>query len=269
MDTVDFYDMTNILNKLILYWSNSNTISSIFLEIPKFIRNLDYQIKEGFLPLIGIYHINSYKYGINNFLGNDNNICFHIKTPYDKNNEILLIEGYLLITTHNFLIMEPVEEKSKNKCIIKYAGKINAVEKIEIYEYSEKILENYTCFRIIIDKNICSENMYDKLICIDKKSDDLKEIKSKILIRKDIINNNFKYIEGNDNLDVEDYESIINIKKNLIEKEANEIIYDEINKCYRKIIEILSNDDDEDVKIYVDELQKFIENYEVKYLRQK
>jgi hypothetical protein len=261
--------MSNILNKLILYWSNSNTISQIFLEIPKFIRNLDYQIKEGFLPLIGIYHINSYKYDINNFLGNDNNVCFHIKTPYEKNNGIELIEGHIMITTHNFLIMEPVEEKSNNKCIIKYAGKINAVEKIEVYEYSEKILENYTCFRIIIDKNICNENIYDKLICIDKKSDDLKDIKSKILIRKDIIINNFKYIEGNDNLDIEDYEAITNIKKKLIEKEANEIVYDEINKCYRKIIEILSNDDDEDVKIYVDELQKFIEDYEVKYLKQK
>ena len=261
--------MSNILNKLILYWSNSNTISQIFLEIPKFIKNLDYQIKEGFLPLIGIYHINSYKYDINNFLGNDNNVCFHIKTPYEKNNGIILIEGYIMITTHNFLIMEPVEQKSKNICIIKHAGKINAVEKIEVYEYSEKILENYTCFRIIIDKNICNENIYDKLICIDKKSDDLKDIKSKILIRKDIINNNFKYIEGNDNLDIEDYEAIINIKKKLIEKEANEIVYDEINKCYRKIIEILSNDDDEDVKIYVDELQKFIEDYEVKYLKQK
>ena len=261
--------MSNILNKLILYWSNSNTISQIFLEIPKFIRNLDYQIKEGFLPLIGIYHINSYQYDINNFLGNDNNVCFHIKTPHEKNNGIELIEGYIMVTTHNFLIMEPVEEKSKNICIIKYAGKINAVEKIEVYEYSEKILENYTCFRIIIDKNICNENIYDKLICIDKKSDDLKDIKSKILIRKDIINNNFKYIEGNDNLDIEDYEAIINIKKKLIEKEANEIVYDEINKCYRKIIEILSNDDDEDVKIYVDELQKFIEDYEVKYLKQK
>ena len=261
--------MSNILNKLILYWSNSNTISQIFLEIPKFIKNLDYQIKEGFLPLIGIYHINSYQYDINNFLGNDNNVCFHIKTPYEKNNGIELIEGYIMITTHNFLIMEPVEEKRKNICLIKYSGKINAVEKIEVYEYSEKILENYTCFRIIIDKNICNENIYDKLICIDKKSDDLKDIKSKILIRKDIIINNFKYIEGNDNLDIEDYEAIINIKKKLIEKEANEIVYDEINKCYRKIIEILSNDDDEDVKIYVDELQKFIEDYEVKYLKQK
>ena len=70
-------------------------------------------------------------------------------------------------------------------------------------------------------------------------------------------------------MDVDDYEYIINIKKKLIENDANEIVYDEINKCYRKIIEILSNDEDDDVQKYVDELHKFIEDYENKYLKQK
>ena len=267
MDTVDFFDMSNILNKLILFWSNTNTISQIFLLIPKFCKNLEYQINQGILPSLGIYHLNSYKYDINNFLANENNKCFHISTPYEKNNKIFLIEGFLIITTHNYLIAEPIEEKNKNICIIKYAGKINAVEKIEEYKYDEKILENYICFRIILDKNILKENIYDKLICSKKENNDLKEIKSLIITRRDIINNNFKLIEGNNNMDIEDYENIINIKKKLIENEANEIIYDEINKCYRKIIEILSDEEDEDVKIYVDELHKFIEDYENKYLK--
>ena len=68
-------------------------------------------------------------------------------------------------------------------------------------------------------------------------------------------------------MDIEDYENIINIKKKLIENEANEIVYDEINKSYRKINEILSDEEDEDVKTYVDELHKFIEDYENKYLK--
>ena len=269
MDTIDFFNMANILNKLILFWSKENTLSQIILEIPIFCRNVEYQIKQGFLPLIGNYYLNSYKYDINNFLSNENNICFHIKTPYEKNNEIILINGYIIITTNNFIILEPVEEKSKNICIIKHVGAINAVEKIENYEYDEKILENYICFRIIIDKNICSDNIYDKLICTKKGSDDMKDIRSTILVRRDIVNNNFKYIEGNENMDVDDYEYIISIKKKLIENAANEIVYDEINKCYRKIIEILSNDEDDDVQKYVDELHKFIEDYENKYLKQK
>ena len=42
-----------------------------------------------------------------------------------------------------------------------------------------------------------------------------------------------------------------------------------INVCYRKIIEILSNEEDEDVQKYVGDLQKFIEDYEIKYLKKK
>ena len=91
MDTVDFFDMSNILNKLILFWSNTNTISQIFLLIPKFCKNLEYQINQGILPVLGTYHLNSYKYDINNFLANENNKCFHISTPYEKNNKIFLI----------------------------------------------------------------------------------------------------------------------------------------------------------------------------------
>ena len=261
--------MRDILNKLILFWTNEKTVSQIFSEIPIFCRNIEFQIKQGFLPSIGNYHINSYQYDINNFLANENNIFFHIQTPYEKNNEIILKEGYLLITTYNFLILEPTKERNKNICLIKYAGLLNQVEKIQKYDYDEKILENYICFRILIDKNICNENIYDKLICLEKEKDEMKEIENIILVRRDIINNNFKYIEGNENMDIEEYEYIINIKKKLIEKEANEIIYDEINKCYRKIIEILSDNEDDDVQKYVNELHKFIEDYEVKYLKLK
>lgn len=261
--------MRDILNKLILFWSNENTISQIFLKIPIFCRNLHAQIKQGFLPFIGTYHLNSYKYDINNFLANENNICFHIMIPQEENNDIILIEGYLLLTIHNYLILQPVNDKRKNICIIKYAGLIHTVEKIQKYDYDEKILENYNCFRIIINKNISSENIYDKLICIKKDSNEMKDLESIILIRRDIIKNNFQFIEGNEDMDTEDYEYIINLKKKLIENEANEIIYDEINKCYRKIIELLSNDEDDDVQKYVSELQKFIEDCEIKYLKKK
>ena len=106
--------MRNLLNKLILFWSNKNTISQIFSAIPIFCRNLESQLKKGFLPLIGNYYLNSYLYDINDFLSNENNICFHIITPYEKKDGILLLEGYLMITAHNFLILEPADEKSKN-----------------------------------------------------------------------------------------------------------------------------------------------------------
>ena len=160
--------------------------------------------------------------------------------------------------------MEPIKEKNKNICIIKYVGYNYAVAEIKKYIYDEQILENFICFRIILDKNNESNYLYDKLLCVKKEKNDFNDINKIILERKDIIDTNFKYIEGNENMDIDDYEWIINMKKKLIEKKEDKIIYDEINKCYRKIIEILSNEEDEDVKKYVDELQKFIVDYEIK-----
>ena len=280
--------MSDIFNKIILFWSKNekiSKISEIFEKIPIFCKNLEFQTKQSFLPLIGKYYTNSFLYDINNFLANENNLCFHINTPYEKNNDIILIEGYLLITAFNYLIMEPIQNNRKNICKIIYVGNNYAVKEIKKYSYDEKILEDFICFRIILDKNIIENDndnknyIYDKLICVKKNKNDFNDINEIIFDRKNIIKNNYKYIEGNNQITIEDYEYIINLKKKLIEKNEDEIIYDEINKCYRKIIEILSNENDIDdegdgneeinVKKYVDELHNFIQDYENKFLKHK
>lgn len=257
--------MRNIQNKLILYWSNSNTISELIYELPSFCNNFENQIREGFLPNIGIYYLDSFKYDINDFLSNNNNICYKIKTPYANGNELLLKDQYLLITISSIIILEPVEEKSKNICIINFIGELFALEKLEKYENEKNIFEDYYCFKIIWNNNI--KQKYNNVICVEKDGTIKKDINDLMCVRRDIINNNFKFIEKNENLDIDDYKFIINIKKKLVQKEPNEIIYDEINKCYRKIIEILSNYEDENIQKYIDELHKFIEDYEKKFLK--
>ena len=255
--------MRDIQNKLILYWTKSNKVSELVSELPTFCNNFESQIKESYLPNIGNYYLSSYKYDINDFLSNNNNICFKIKTPYKKDDALMLRSQYLLITASTIIILEPAEAKFKNLSIIKYIGELFAVDKLENYKSEEKIFEEYYCFKIIWNKNI--RHSYDSVICIEKDEKVKRYINELILIRRDIINNNFKFIEKNDKLGVEDYKFIINVKKKLIEKEPNEVIYDEINKCYGKIIEILSNFEDEDFQKYLDELHKFIEDYEKKY----
>ena len=259
--------MRNIQNKLLLYWSNSNKISDLINELPSFCNNFESQLKEGFLPNIGIYYLNSYKYDINDFLSNNNNICFKIKTPYSNENELILVDKYLLITLSTIIILEPVKEKTKNICTINYIGELFALEKIEKYENNNSIFEDYYCFKLIWNNNISQK--YTNIICIEKEGNIKKDISDLMLVRRDIIINNFKFIEKNENLEVDDYKFIINIKKMLVQKEPNEIIYDEINKCYRKIIEILSNYEDENIQKYLDELHKFIEDYEKKYINIK
>ena len=255
--------MRNIQNKLILYWSDSNKVSELISQLPFFCNNFEFQIKEGFFPNIGIYYLNSYKYDINDFLSNNNNICFKIKTFDINENDLNLKEQYLLITASSIIIMKSVDEKSKNICTINYIGELFAVKKLEYYEDNESNLNEYFCFKIIWTESI--KQRYNSIICVDKK--DKKEINDLILVRRDIINNNFQLIEKNEILEVDDYLFMINIKKKLIKNEPNEIIYDEINKCYRKIIEILSNYEDENIQKYLDELHQFIEDYEKKYLK--
>ena len=257
--------MRNIQNKLKLFWNKDNKIYELISELPIFCNNFEYQIKEGILPNIGIYYLNSYKYDINDFLANNNNICFKFKAVYANEDDLTLKVKYLLITASAIIILEPVDVKFKNICMINYIGELFAVQKLEKFESNQEIFEEYYCFKIIWNKNISFG--YNNVICIEKDDKIKNDITNIILARKDIINNNFQLIEKNENLEVEDYKFIIDIKKKLIQKEPNEIIYDEINSCYRKIIEILSNIEDDNIQNYVDELHNFIEDFEKKYLK--
>jgi hypothetical protein len=258
--------MRNIQNKLVLYWSKDNKIYDLISELPIFCYNFEKQVKEGFLPNIGNYYLSSYVYDINDFLSNNNNICYKIKTPYKKDNESILKDLYLLLTASSLLILESIDEKAKNKCVLSYVGELFKVEKLVDLVRDDQNLEEYDCFKIDWKNNI--KSVYNKVICVSKEEKEKKDIYDLILARRDIIINNFKLIE-NENLEVEDYKLIIGIKKKLIEKEPNEIIYDEINKCYSKIVEILSNYEDEDFQKYLNELHKFIEDYENKFLKNK
>ena len=264
--------MRNILNKLILYWTPKNKIDEIISALPIFCDNFEYQIKEGIYPNVGVYYINSYKYDINDFFGNMNNICFKIKIPYENNNELFFKDNYLVITASSIIVLEPKDEKFKNICVINFVGDLFNVEKIEIinsFENFEKInnfkkIEEFVGLRIIWNGQISQK--FNDIICVEKEGKTKTDIIEMILARKEIIKNNFQFFEKSENLDVDDYKFIIDIKKKMIQKEPNDIIYDEINKCYRKIIEILSNleDEEDNIQKYIDELHKFIQDYEKK-----
>ena len=146
--------MRDIQNKLVLYWSNSNKISDLIKELPTFCDIYEKQVKEGLLPNIGTYYLSPYIYDINDFFQNNNNICFKIKTPYTKDSELLLKDLFLVITSSNILILEPVVKNSKNICIMNFHGDLFAVEKIKEKKGNEKIFEGYYTFQIIWNNNI-------------------------------------------------------------------------------------------------------------------
>ena len=72
----------------------------------------------------------------------------------------------------------------------------------------------------------------------------------------------FKLIEKNEDVEIDTYEKIIEIKKKLVEDKINDAIYEDINNLYQKIIEILASLSGDDFKKYVKSLQDFINKYD-------
>ena len=119
-------------------------------------------------------------YDINDFLSNNNNICFKIKTPYKKDDELLLKDLYLLLSTSSLLILESIDEKSKNKCVLRYIGQLSNIEKLVDLVRDDQNLEEYDCFKIDWISHINSG--YNKVICVLKEEKCNCKIISNIII---------------------------------------------------------------------------------------
>lgn len=128
--------------------------------------------KRRLLPNLGNYYLSSYVYDINDFLSNNNNICFKIKTPYKKDDELLLKDLYLLLTTSSLLILESIDEKSKNKCVLRYIGQLSNIEKLVDLVRDDQNLEEYDCFKIDWINHINSG--YNEVICVLKEEKEKK-----------------------------------------------------------------------------------------------
>ena len=255
--------MRNIQINLVQKWSSSTKVSELIDKLPDFCDNFEYQIKEGLLPNIGDYSINDYIYDINDFLSNPNNVCYKIKVPAknEEEEEINFYDKYLLFTSISFLILSPIDDNFKNVCVINYVGDLYDIFNILNIQEDDDIYENYDVFRFKWNKN-CTNTLTSNL-CVDKDGMMFHDIKEDIVFRKDQILKRFKFIEKSENLSIDIYEKIIEIKTKLVVNKTNDAIYEDINKLYQKIIEILSSkSDSNDFQKYLDKLKKFISDYD-------
>ena len=261
--------MRNIQINLVQKWSSSTKVSELIDKLPDFCDNFEYQIKEGLLPNIGEYSINDYTYNINDFLSNLNNYGFKIKAPVkNEKNEIIFYDKYLLITNTTFLLLGPVDEKFKNICVINFVGNLYDIFNILNIQEDDEVYENYDVFRFKWNKN-SSNNLVSNL-CSNKNGNILHEIKEEIISRRDQLLMQYKYIEKSENLSIDIYEKIIEIKSKLVANKTNDAIYEDINKLYQKIIEILSSkSDNNDFQKYLDKLKKFISDYDKLKIEEK
>jgi hypothetical protein len=254
--------MRNIQRNLIPKWNSGNKISELISLLPDFCNGFEYQIEQGLLPSIGDYMINSYKYDINDFFRNPTNNCFRIVVPNKnyKENVTYFYPRFFVVTSRSFLLMESVDEKYKNICRINYVGDLYAIEKIEKFINTDEEYKDLSCFKIRWNKKY--SNPLDMIMCGDVKTFVVKNICDCLEKRREKIKKHFKFIEKNEDVEIDTYEKIIEIKKKLVEDKINDAIYEDINNLYQKIIEILASLSGDDFKKYVKSLQDFINKYD-------
>lgn len=275
--------MRNIQKNLIPKWTSSSKLTDLIEELPKFCDSFEYQVQNDLLPNIGEYSLNSYRYDINDFLSNPHNIIFKIKVPFkngreideDNNNnindndELIFIDKYFLITSTSFLILSPVDPNWKNICIMNYVGDIFAINEIKKFFEPNNLYNNLTSFNILLNNKMTS-NVLTYFLCGDKEKKTVEEIRKLLLNKKESLKERFKWIEKNEALEIKDFEEMIKIKEKLILNQSNENIYENINNMYQKIIEIFSSSNNDGFQVYIQQLQKFICNYDkVKEQEQK
>ena len=139
-------------------------------------------------------------------------------------------------------------------------GDLYAIQKVEKFINTKDEFKDLSCFKIKWNKKY--NNQLDITMCGDTKTFVVKNICDCIEKRREQIKKYFKLIEKNEDVDIDTYEKIIEIKKKLVEDKINDAIYEEINNLYQKIIEILASLSGDEFKKYVKKLQDFINKYD-------
>lgn len=262
----DIFDMRNILKNLIPEWKTNNSIVDIINELPTFANSIDYQVSQKILPNVGDFIIGDYKYDINDFLLNPNNILFKIyilpkdyKEKYENKSKIdESSEKYLVITKTNFIIFTSVSSFIKNICRISYIGELNGIDSIT--RFIPENLTDYSCLNI--KWNYHTVNMLKSSLCVEQEKLTANKINGFLITRRDLLFNNFIFFENNNDNDVDAIETIIKVKEEFIRNNICANLFYQIHRLYKKIVDIFISLNDEGYKVYLDKLKKFLGQYQ-------
>ena len=235
------FDGRNFFNEIV--FNNNNFNSLIKNEIPNMIKKYVNNIKNKIYSFIGEYIID-YAYDINfDFLMNENNLIYNkiiIENDVNNNNFVIIMTQICL------LFFELFDDNYEYYKLIEY---------YEIRNIKNVVINNDSNF-VVVNFNV--EKEINKKISFYN-NDDVKNFYDNLNKRINVIKNFFEiYNKGNK-------ENNINILINTIEyKEKNMLILNnnmDIIEHYQKLIELLSENNDERYEFYIKKFQKLIENF--------
>lgn len=142
-------------------------INSIIINFSYFINYYEILIKKyKILFYLGEYNMKRL-YNVNDFLLNNNNKIFKLKTDFFSKKNYINI--FLIITDYNIILIKP-SEKFKNRGTIFYIGNLIDVSDIHIIKSfeNEEGIQNIL-FKFIINENVNYLKFYTEM-CTDKKT---------------------------------------------------------------------------------------------------
>ena len=264
-NTISIIDKRDLFNSIIEKNNiniNNNEINIfdllldiIITKIPEFIKKIVFYEESKIFMYFGKYYLNEI-YNINDFISNKN-LFFYKVMEYKKDikDYIQLNIKYIIVSDFHVLFFDLFEDKPKNICKLIFIGeiyKINSFERLEENNniinnnenknnYSDKIYIDWILddnkkttvqfiFSVINDNNNNKENIPDFIDIVNKKQSFIG-IKYKLVIKD--------YNEYNNQYELNE---LIKLAKILEKKEkilgSNDMLQNEMNKIYQKIIDI-------------------------------
>ena len=264
-NTISIIDKRDLFNSIIEKNNiniNNNEINIfdllldiIITKIPEFIKKIVFYEESKIFMYFGKYYLNEI-YNINDFISNKN-LFFYKVMEYKKDikDYIQLNIKYIIVSDFHVLFFDLFEDKPKNICKLIFIGeiyKINSFERLEENNnvinnnenknnYSDKIYIDWILddnkkttvqfiFSVINDNNNNKENIPDFIDIVNKKQSFIG-IKYKLIIKD--------YNEYNNQYELNE---LIKLAKILEKKEkilgSNDMLQNEMNKIYQKIIDI-------------------------------
>ena len=265
-NTISIIDKRDLFNSIIEKNNiniNNNEINIfdllldiIITKIPEFIKKIVFYEESKIFMYFGKYYLNEI-YNINDFISNKN-LFFYKVMEYKKDikDYIQLNIKYILVSDFHVLFFDLFEDKPKNICKLIFIGEIYKINSFERLEENNNVINNNE------NKNNYSDKIYIDWILDDNKkttvqfifsviNDNNNNNKENIPDFIDIVNKKQSFIGIKYKLIIKDYNEynnqyelneLIKLAKILEKKEkilgSNDMLQNEMNKIYQKIIDI-------------------------------
>ena len=265
-NTISIIDKRDLFNSIIEKNNiniNNNEINIfdllldiIITKIPEFIKKIVFYEESKIFMYFGKYYLNEI-YNINDFISNKN-LFFYKVMEYKKDikDYIQLNIKYIIVSDFHVLFFDLFEDKPKNICKLIFIGEIYKINSFERLEENNNVINNNE------NKNNYSDKIYIDWILDDNKkttvqfifsviNDNNNNNKENIPDFIDIVNKKQSFIGIKYKLIIKDYNEynnqyelneLIKLVKILEKKEkilgSNDMLQNEMNKIYQKIIDI-------------------------------